>query len=464
MSSHTFDDTLNQLIFAMLNNPWDAHLVVDKEGILRAISPSNEDFYGKNASECLGKHVHELNPGSRLPEVIRTGKPEIGKIFKFRGKRRIVSRIPLRDEQGEIVGAVGKLMFWHTKQLKEMANQVDILEERLQYYRTQLKSVYGSRYSMENLIGESPRMQQAKRTAAQAAASADFPVLITGETGCGKEVFSHAIHQLSARRDQNLVKVNCASIPRELMESELFGYDAGAFTGAKRKGKPGKLEIADKGTLLLDEIGDMPLDMQAKLLRVLQEKEFERVGGTRTLRVDFRVIAVTNRDVKKMVGEGTFRQDLYYRLNVFHLNLPALRTIKEDIPRIAYYLLSRIKSEQHKAPYRISTSAMKLFLAYSWPGNVRELFNVLKRSTAVTKGKVLRRKHLPADLGLDSNGLLSQSGEVRALAEVVADAECKAVKGALKMANNNKSLAARILGIHRTGLYQKMKKYNITDV
>ena len=464
MTSHSFDETLRELLFAMLNNPWDAHLIIDKEGILRAISPSNEAFYGKKAAECLGKHVHELNPGSRLPEVIRTGKPEIGQIFKFKGKRRIVSRIPLRDEEGNIIGAVGKLMFWNPKQLREMANQVEILEERLQYYRTELKSVYSNRYSMENIIGESARMQQAKRVAAQAAASSDFSVLITGETGCGKEVFSHAIHQLSTRRDQHLVKVNCASIPRELMESELFGYDAGAFTGAKRKGKPGKLELADKGTLLLDEIGDMPLDMQAKLLRVLQEKEFERVGGTRTLRVDFRVIAVTNRDIKRMVAEGTFRRDLYYRLNVFHLGLPALRDIKEDIPRIAYYLLSRIKSEQHKALSRISAEAMEVFLAYAWPGNVRELFNVLKRSSAMAQGEVLRREHLPADLGLQSRDLAAREGQPQALGEVVAEAEAGAIRAALKLANNNKSLAAKILGIHRTGLYQKIKKYDLGDV
>ena len=201
------------------------------------------------------------------------------------------------------------------------------------------------------------------------------------------------------------MRVNCAAIPHELFESELFGYEPGAFTGANPRGKPGKFELADKGTIFLDEVGDLPLPLQVKLLRVIQEREVERVGGTRTLKLDFRVIAATNRDLKGMLGRQEFRQDLYYRLNIFLLRTPSLRQIREDIPRLAYHILSSLKETQRQVPARIDVSAMKCLVSYDWPGNVRELRNILERASTVANDGVITEKHLPPEV---RDGIRSQ--------------------------------------------------------
>src|SRR5208283_3216804 len=256
----------------------------------------------------------------------------------------------------------GKLMFWHPVKVQQLVRQVEVLQSRLDYYEKELQQAYRGRYSLDRIVGESAPMQEAKRAAVQAAAS-DLPVLIIGETGTGKEIFAHAIHQLSARRERPLVRVNCAAIPHELFESELFGYEAGAFTGASPKGKPGKFELADNSTIFLDEVGDLPLQLQVKLLRVIQEREIERVGGTRTLKLDFRVIAATNRDLKDMLHRGDFRQDLYYRLNIFVLKTPPLRRIREDIPRLAYHLLSTLDETRPRLRRRIDAEAMRRLMA-----------------------------------------------------------------------------------------------------
>ena len=277
-------------------------------------------------------------------------------------------------------------MFWNPEKVKELVRQVEVLQSRLDYYEKELQEAYRSRYSLQGVVGESAPMQEAKQVAMQAAAS-DLPVLIIGETGTGKGIFAHAIHQISARRERPLVRVNCAAIPTELFESELFGYEAGAFTGASAKGKPGKFELADKGAIFLDELGELPLPMQAKLLQVIQEREVERVGSSRTLKLDFRVIAATNRDIKTMLSRGEFRKDLYYRLNIFLLKTPPLRQIREDIPRLAYHFLSLIRN-QSGPPLRIEPEAMEKLMTYNWPGNVRELQNVLEHAWHPWQGTV----------------------------------------------------------------------------
>ena len=297
-----------ELLEALLDNPHESQILVDAQGIVRFISSFNEQFYRTSQGESIGRHILELNPDSELPRVLRTGRAEIGRLFRLHGKERFVARIPLRDRQGNVVGAVGKLLFWHPEKVKQMARQLEVMESRLNYYQKELHTVYSSRYSMQRIVGESRPLREAKRVATQAASS-DLDVLITGETGTGKEVFAHAIHLQSARGDRPLVRVNCASIPHELFESELFGYEAGAFTGAQKKGKPGKFELADKGTIFLDEVGDLPLALQAKLLRVIQEREVERLGSNRTLKLDFRVIAATNRDLAAMMEQGQFRRE-----------------------------------------------------------------------------------------------------------------------------------------------------------
>lgn len=267
-----------ELLDALLENPHESQILVDRDGIIHFISIHSEEFYAMSQDDAVGRHILEMNPESLLPRVIETGKAEMGRVLKMGGKERIVARIPLKDRNGKVVGAVGKLMFWHMEQVKDLVRQVEILEDRLDYYQKELQAIYSDWFALERVVGESPAMRQAKAVAAQAAAS-DLSVLITGETGTGKEIFAHAIHQLGARRNKPFVKVNCAAIPHELFESEMFGYEAGAFTGASRRGKPGKFELADGGTIFLDEVGDLPLPMQVKLLRAIQERTVERLGG-----------------------------------------------------------------------------------------------------------------------------------------------------------------------------------------
>jgi len=465
MSEHAIFNIPPELIEALLNNPWDAHLLVDKEGILRFISSSNEAFYQTTAKKSIGRHISELNPQSGLPRVIHTGKPEIAEPFEFRGKKRVVSRIPLRDREGNIVGAIGKLMFWHSDQVNHLHRQVEVLESRIQYYEKELKDLYQTRRSVDNIVGESLPMQEAKHIAVRAALT-DLAVLITGETGTGKEIFANAIHQMSLRKDYPFVRVNCASIPINLIESELFGYEAGAFTGATRQGKAGKFELADKGTIFLDEVGDMPLAMQPKLLRVLQEHEVQRLGGTRTLKLDFRIIAATNRNLKSMIQKRTFRQDLFYRLNIFNLETPPLRSIRADIPRIAYLFISKLHSRNPNTPTRISAPALKCLSEYYWPGNVRELQNVLERTAATCQEAIIQKQDLPTELQEPLTIALEPDGKwkPKPLTEERALCERRAVERTLRYTHGNRTRAAQLLGIHRTGLYQKMKRYNIVTV
>jgi transcriptional regulator with PAS, ATPase and Fis domain len=442
-----------ELLEALLDNPHESQILVDAQGIVRYISASDEAFYQMSREEVIGRHILELNPTSELHKVLSTGRAEIGRLFRLGDKERIIARIPLRDRNGNVVGAVGKLMFWDIEQVNELMRQVEVLQSRLDYYQTELRQAYRSHYSLEGVVGESAPMQEAKQVAIQTAAS-DLPVLVIGETGTGKEVFAHAIHQLSNRRERPLIRVNCAAIPHELFESELFGYEAGAFTGASPKGKPGKFELADKSTIFLDEVGELPISLQAKLLRVIQEREVERLGAARTIKLDFRVIAATNRDLKDMLARGEFRQDLYYRLNIFLLRTPPLRRIRSDIPRLVYHLLSLIRN-QTNPPLCIEPEAMQRLTAYDWPGNVRELRNVLERASSVAgKGPILE-EHLPIDIR-DAEGVTDKDEASQSLRDELAAAERRAIRRALKRAHGNRTEAARLLGIHRTGLYQKM--------
>ncbi|MFH1117648.1 MAG: sigma 54-interacting transcriptional regulator [Pseudomonadota bacterium] len=445
-----------ELLQALLDNPHESQILVDRDGIVRHIGPSDEAFYKVSRKEAIGRHILDLNPGSELVRVLQTGRAEIGAVFRLGGKDRIIARIPLRDRNGNIVGAVGKLMFWNPEKVKELVRKVEVLQSRLDYYEKELRQAYRSRYSMEEVVGESAPMQEAKQVALQAAGS-DLPVLIVGETGTGKEIFAHAVHQLSSRRALPLVRVNCAAIPAELFESELFGYEAGAFTGASPKGKPGKFELADKSTIFLDEVGELPLPLQAKLLRVLQDVEVERIGGTRTVKLDFRVIAATNRDLKSMLAKRQFREDLYYRLNIFLLKTPPLRAIRSDIPRLAYHLLSLVPN-RGRLIRRITPDAMARLLAYDWPGNVRELRNVLERACSTAEQDSILEEHLPMEIRSDG-GLTSVPDRTGlTLKEQTALAERRAIRRALDLTGGNRSEAARLLGIHRTGLYQKMRQ------
>jgi len=442
-----------------LDNIQFGTLVVDAEGIVTFYSKSYEDFLGIPREKVLGQHVTEVIENTRMHVVLQTGEPEIGWKQKIQGQNMVVQRVPIRDKAGKIIGAVGQVMFRDVAEITELAQKLNLLESKLEHYERELEHLRSSRYTFDHIIGTSPAIEKAKRLALKAA-DGNSTVLLLGESGVGKELFAHAIHHASPRRSKAFVRVNCSSIPRELMESELFGYEAGAFTGAGRRGKPGKFELANQGSIFFDEIGDMPLEMQAKLLRVLQEKEVERVGGTKTLAVDFRLVATTNVDPEALVKAGRLRRDLFYRLNVVPIRIPPLRERREDIPAVSRHLLARLREEQGVRPLGISPEVLDLFQRYDWPGNIRELVNVLERASYAADGPQIEMEHLPLFLQ-DVRG--ERAGERRGsnLRLAVQEAERDAVLQALKMARGNKAKAAKLLGIHRTGLYQKLARLNL---
>ncbi len=435
-------------------------IVVDADGIVTFYSRSYERFLGIPRAQVLSRHVTEVIENTRMHVVLQTGEPEIGWKQKILGQNMVVQRVPIRDKAGKIIGAVGQVMFRDVAEITELAQKLNLLESKLEHYERELEHLRSSRYTFDHIIGTSPAIEKAKRLALKAA-DGNSTVLLLGESGVGKELFAHAIHHASPRRSKAFVRVNCSSIPRELMESELFGYEAGAFTGAGRRGKPGKFELANQGSIFFDEIGDMPLEMQAKLLRVLQEKEVERVGGTKTLAVDFRLVATTNVDPEALVKAGRLRRDLFYRLNVVPIRIPPLRERREDIPAISRHLLARLREEQGARPLAISPEVLELFQRYDWPGNIRELVNVLERASYAADGRQIEMEHLPLFLQ-DVRG--ARAGERRGsnLRLAVQEAERDAVLQALTMAKGNKAKAAKLLGIHRTGLYQKLARLNLS--
>jgi DNA-binding NtrC family response regulator len=322
-----------------------------------------------------------------------------------------------------------------------------------------LREALGKRYAHPNIVAQSPKMQEVLATVERVAPT-NSTVLLGGETGVGKDLIARAIHQKSRRASGPFIKINSTAIPENLLESELFGYEKGAFTGAAAS-KPGKFELADKGTLFLDEIGDVPPAIQVKLLRVLQEREFERLGGTRTVKVDVRLVAATNRDLRAALEEGSFREDLYYRLNVVPIDIAPLRERKEDIPSLVHLFISRFSAESAKPVTGITPEAMQILVNYHWPGNVRELQNILERACALAKGTILEASDIHLDLrparGVESANHFLPGGMT------LEQWEDEMIREALKRANGNKSQAARLLGLSRNALRYRLSKIGIAD-
>jgi DNA-binding NtrC family response regulator len=323
-----------------------------------------------------------------------------------------------------------------------------------------LREALGKRYHFQNIVGRSKKMQEVLALVERVAPT-NSTVLIGGESGVGKDLIARAIHQNSRRASGPFIKVNSTAIPDTLFESELFGFERGAFTGALAS-KPGKFELADKGTLFLDEIGDVPAPIQVKLLRVLQEREFERLGGTKTLKVDVRLIAATNRDLRAALEEGTFREDLYYRLNVVPIDLPPLREHREDIPDLANYFLARFTRENGKTIQGITPAAMSLLTDYHWPGNARQLENSMERAVALSSGSVIDVNDIHLDTVHSKN---NASGSTQFLPEgmTLEQWEDSMIREALRRANGNKSQAARLLGLSRNALRYRLSKLGVAD-
>jgi PAS domain S-box-containing protein len=460
-----------EILETILETTYDGIVVVDKNGIITRFNKAYQSFLGIDEKNALGRAVEDVIENTRMHIVVKTGKPEIGETQKIQGHEMVVMRIPIY-KKGEVVGAVGKVLFRDVKEIRSMVEKLDLATKELKYYKGEVMRLKGSRYNFKNIAGRCKKMLQAKNLA-KTAASGSSNVLIRGESGTGKELFAHAIHDSSLRRYGAFIRVNCAAIPAGLLESELFGYEGGAFTDAKKGGKPGKFEMAQGGTLFLDEIGDMPQEMQAKLLRVLQEKEVERLGGERVIRLDIRLIAATNRDLEEMVRKEAFRQDLYYRLNVLKIEIPPLREIREDIPLLCERMLQEVNEDLGTAVETIDPGVIEILKAHDWPGNIRELKNVMERAVAVNtdRQQVVRKHHLPIylldmDAGQNPGALQPDKNAPEwltagTLSEILAKTEKAAIENALRAAGNNRKKAAEMLGIHRSGLYQKINRYNI---
>lgn len=465
MSNHQNNDRIlsrERLIYqTILEMSTDGFLIVDATGIITEINRAYCEYLGLKRESVVGCPVLDVIKNSKLVEILKTHKTEVNVLHRMiEGQTPnddtvvVVNRAPVMDA-GQAVAAVGQVKF--SRQTQDLGDQLKRMDQELKYYKSELRRIESGVFSFKTMLGQSPAFLAAKRLA-EKAASKDFTVLILGDTGTGKEVFAKAIHYASERTDKHLVRVNCAAIPAELLESELFGYEPGAFTGAKRSGKPGKFELANGGTIFLDEIGDMPLTMQAKLLRVLQEKEVERIGGDKSIRLDIRVIAATNQDLEKKVKDSSFRSDLFYRLNVIQLRLPSLRDRIEDIELFVNHFLHEL-NERYKSNVGFSAEAMERLKRYEWPGNVRELRNVVERAFNAADSDQIVVSSLPLKL-LVSVGEKRDSG-IRNLDTIMEGVEREIVATVLKDSRYNLREAARILGIHRSTLYKKIEQYKI---
>ncbi|TXR61018.1 sigma-54-dependent Fis family transcriptional regulator [Bacillus sp. AY18-3] len=446
-------------------------LGVNEQGIVNFLSGSYAQFLGiDDPKEAIGKHCTEVVENTRMHIIVKTGQMEIGHIQRISNRNIIATRIPIIKE-GKIIGAIGKIMFHDIQQFKALGDQISEMESKLSYYQTELQRLQERRLSFQSIIGESAKMKEVKMMALKVSKSRST-VLIRGESGTGKELFAHAVHRASPRASGTFIRLNCAAIPRDLLEAELFGYEEGAFTGAKKGGKPGKIELAHKGTLFLDEIGDMSLDMQVKLLRVLQEKEIERIGGTKIQKIDVRFIAATHRNLREMVQSGEFREDLYYRLNVFEIDIPPLRERKEDMIHITEFLIKKLNGELGSNVISLDERVRDLFMEHDWPGNIRELENVLERAMNVIEGMIIQVHHLPAylrkkdleeELIHEIFTMGHENHEMSYLLKAeVESAEKRAITRALEKTVGNVKEAAELLGIHRASLYRKIEKYEIS--
>ena len=443
-----------KLIFDSIYN---GAVVTDVNGHITHFNKPYGEFLGVNPEAQIGRHCTESVENSRMHIVAKTGKPEINQSHQIIGKNMVVQRIPIKKD-GRVIAVFGQVMFKDVRDVRKLASELTLLESKVKLYEEELINLRSTRYTFDSIFGKSEVITNLKKEALRAAAN-QYPVLISGESGTGKELFAQAIHHASPRRVHPFVRINCAAIPRDLLESELFGYEKGAFTGASMDGKPGKFELAKEGTVFLDEIGDLPLEMQPKLLHVIEDKELERVGGTKIIQSDFRVIAATNQNLEDMINAGHFRKDLFYRLNVIPLHIPPLRERKTDITQTAKYLLKQMAEEANIAEIKLDKEAEKVLKNYEWPGNARELSNVLERTMSALESDTIHLQDLP--FYLHRSRKKSPGHNRSSLKDVQAKTEKETIRYVLKESNNNKARAAKMLGIHRTLLYKKMKKYDI---
>ncbi|MBO0959817.1 sigma 54-interacting transcriptional regulator [Neobacillus sp. MM2021_6] len=445
---------LKRTLETAIDHAFDGIVMTDEKRVITMVSPPLLELFNLPEDQVLFKQAARVLPQLKLENVYESETAEVSGFLEINGIKYIVHRIPILGD-GKVIGAIGKVVFRQLNEVSELFNKLQKAENKANFYHQQYQKSETARYTWEHIFSTDPIMEKLKKSGAKAAKGRST-VLIRGESGTGKELFAHAIHNSSARSSGKFVVVNCAAIPEDLLESEFFGYEEGAFTGAKQKGKLGKFDLANGGTLFLDEIGDMSLTLQAKLLRVLQEREFYRVGGTTKIKVDVRIIAATNRHLEEMVKESLFREDLYYRLNVISLHIPPLRDRPYDVDHLIGQFMIEFNQILGTSITGIEEQAREVLLSYEWPGNIRELRNVMERAMTFSETGKIRYEDLP-DYLLKQVPLREPAVHV----SMVENAELEAIKKALAQVQGNKVQAARLLGISRSGLYEKIKKYNL---
>ncbi|HEY9102035.1 sigma-54 interaction domain-containing protein [Chitinimonas sp.] len=451
-------NVLQRAFFDVFERQFAGAVVVNTDARVVWMNPHYAEILGiSDPNLILGERVDLLLPNTRLTEVLRTGEPILLDFMTHRDRTFVVSRFPIKDDEGNVIGAGGIMLYDAWQPLKPLVDKFSRLQQGLLQIRRDFTRERSARYTFADMVGEGAACKRMKELGKRAA-GLDATVLLLGETGTGKELLAQSIHAASVRANQPFVALNVAAIPDTLLEAELFGAAPGAYTGADRRGRDGKFKVADGGTIFLDEIGDLPLTTQAKLLRVLQEMEIEPLGANQLLKVDVRVIAATSRDLAAMVEAGQFRADLYYRLNVLPIRLPPLRERTEDIPVLAGKLLDDIALRTGAIRKTLSPEALTWLGTQPWPGNVRQLRNALEQAAMLS------------DEGhqLDPGDFLPGAPPVHVvpitLAEAVQRAEIEAIRAAVMAAGGNKTEAARILGIGRATLYEKLTTYGLEKI
>lgn len=451
-------DILNYFI----TNPYEGISVVDAQGILRYLSPVHEQFFGLAHGAGSGRPVQQIIENTRLHEVVKTGKAEIGQVQHLHNTVRVVNRLPIRRGH-TVVGAIGQVKFKTPDEVHELSRQISRLRAEVDYYKSELVGLRLQTFGLDEIVGESAPIRQLK-AAIRKVAPIDVPVLIVGESGTGKELVAHAIHNVSRRQERPMVLVNCGSLPEALVESELFGYEAGAFTGARRQGHVGKFEVADRSSMFLDEIGDMPVESQVKVLRVLETGVLERVGSNQQRKTNFRLISATNRDLSRLIAEGAFREDLYFRINGIKLHVPALRERPDDIPLLVQHYIERIAGRVGSTVSRIEPKAVQWLQSLPWPGNVRQLRNAVQRAIIFADGVELTLANFRDAEDLDLIDGESHADSVpppgstpATMREAVENVESTLIHEALTRHSGNKKRVAEELGISRSYLYKRLR-------
>ncbi|WP_378933232.1 sigma-54 interaction domain-containing protein [Metabacillus herbersteinensis] len=464
MEGQTTDQQLDWLV-ATLQAIHDGVLVIDKNEVVRMINPEYTKITGVAPENIVGKRLRDVRPKALLVETLKDRKERVG-IYRKEGVTEYVVDMAPIILNGETVGAVS--ICKGLTEVHKLSQELEKNQKKLNQLKNKIGSLYQAKYTFDQIIGSDKGLKEVIHIGRRAADS-DLSVLIIGESGTGKELFAQSIHNESPRANKPFIPVNCAAIPSSIIESELFGYDEGSFTTAKKGGKVGLFEIANSGTIFLDEIGELSYELQAKLLRVLQEQTIRRVGETREKHIDVRVIAATNRNLQQMIEKRLFREDLFYRLNVLNIQIPALHKRKEDIPDIIHYILGISNRNLSKADgasyYTISEEALYLLQNHEWTGNVRELKNTIEYAVCMTDGREILPKHLPnAIVNKKGNSNQLNNHRNRALREITAEVERKCILESLDNYGyevEGKKKVAKELGVSLATLYNKMKKLKI---